>query len=74
MTERRVPAGLARHGFTGIRDPVPAGRAVGGFAREFAIIFRDEIAARFILGRKPCDAPAAAHAANPASSVLAFRE
>lgn len=48
---------LAKRGINEIREALPPGKVPGGFARDFCLIFRDEIAARFlaapVAGEKP---------------------
>ncbi len=62
-----VPDKLARRGLASVQENLPAGRVPGGFARDFALIFRDELAARFVV-RPPACAPAPD---APPSSALA---
>ena len=44
------PAPLARHGLGRVTDNLPPGVEVAGFERDFALIFREELAAKFLLG------------------------
>ncbi len=46
----RAPKALQRHGITQVADNLPPGVVVAGFERDFALIFSEELAARFILG------------------------
>lgn len=49
-----------------VSDNVPAGKEPGGFAREFALIFRREIANRFINDQEtPCADPVASTDSPP---------
>jgi hypothetical protein len=49
---RAAPAPLSKRGLTTISDNLPPGKEVD-FARDFALVFREEIAARFF--RQPGD-------------------
>lgn len=51
-----MPPALARLGLTGIRDNLAPGQAVGGFARDFSLIFREEIEARVLAFPRPAAA------------------
>lgn len=46
MSSAITPLPIARRGLKAIRDNVPAGMQVGGFAADFALIFRDELLSR----------------------------
>lgn len=52
----------AQRGLVAIVDDAPAGKVPGGFARDFVLIFRAELEARFVNGGQPC---AATPASNP---------
>lgn len=51
-----APASLQRHGINQVADNLPPGVEVARFERDFALIFREELAAKFLLGQ---EAPAA---------------
>lgn len=66
---RPVPVSLAQRGLVSVSDNVPAGMAVGNFARDFALIFREELVGKFVTGRAteaPCEGTAS-DATNEAS-------
>lgn len=72
MSDHPAPAGIAKRGITTVRDNLVSGQQVAGFARDFALLFRGELAARFLCGRKSCGdpAPGVSPAASSASAYL----
>lgn len=51
-----------------VREALPPGKVPGGFARDFCLIFRDEITARFLHPTRTEAATAAAPAAPSSPS------
>ena len=49
-TANPAPKSLQRHGLTTLADNLPPGAQVARFERDFALIFREELAAKFLLG------------------------
>jgi hypothetical protein len=48
-----APKALQRHGLARVADNLPPGVEVARFERDFALIFREELAAKFITGAHP---------------------
>lgn len=67
MSDRPVPAGLARRGLKGVTEALPAGQQLGGLARAFVQAFRPEIERRFLSRRSACEPAALPAACNPVS-------
>ena len=64
MSDSITPLPIARRGLKAIRDNVPAGMQVGGFAADFALIFRDELLSR------PQEVLCQEHTAMPATGTV----
>lgn len=47
-----APKALQRAGLAQLADNLPPGAEVARFERDFALIFREELAAKFLLGQE----------------------
>ena len=64
-----APKSLQRHGLVQLADNLLPGMEIARFERDFALIFREELAARFISGSRADEGASAA--VNPAIADIA---